>query len=75
MAKVTALGIFHTPMGRFLKFSCGCGEESVREHDRKHEHYATSSNVVEGKVMKPVWCTFECDYVFEARPIEVELGD
>lgn len=72
MSKVMALGIFHTVMGRFLVFPCGCTDGAILDHDKKKEHKA-SLMVMPYK--KPVWCTFETDYVFEDRPMEVEIED
>lgn len=73
--KLTALGVFHTQMGKFLVFPCGCTDASVLEHDKKREHKASFMHMLDGKYKKPVWCTFETDYVFEDRPIEVEIED
>ena len=77
MAKMTALGIFHTPMGDYLVFPCGCDggdnlnanrqkastEKGIRDRDGVHIFH------------KPVWMTFETDYIFEDRPHEVEVED
>lgn len=72
MSKVQSLGIFHTAMGKFLVFPCDCKDASQLDHDAKKEHKATLMSM---PYRKPVWCTFETDYVFEDRPMEVEVED
>ena len=79
LAKMTALGIFHTPMGDYLVFPCGCdGGDNLnakRQKATRNEALPVGLSDFPRVLHKPVWMTFETDYIFEDRPHEVEVED
>ncbi len=72
MSRVVALGTFHTAIGDWLIFPCGCDKENL---DPNRHKAVSVKSLTGGSYPKPVWTNFAVDYVYEERPIEVTIQE